>query len=117
MEYFKSALGAALAALAFVNDIVPVIIFVAVLVLVGWGRWRLGSVIGKAAIRRGRSNDHSGWAICSLLIGPLPVWLFCLIFIHWRPAPAPMIHYDDALLTMEQQQHAQPPQIGDEVAQ
>jgi hypothetical protein len=46
-------------------------------------RWWLGSLIGRAAERRG--CGYLGWSMCSLFIGPLVVWIVYLIFVHWRP--------------------------------
>jgi hypothetical protein len=48
-------------------------------------RWWLGSIIGKAAERLG--CGYLGWLICSVLFGPLIVWIVYLIFVHWRPRP------------------------------
>lgn len=46
-------------------------------------RWWLGSLIGKAAARR--NCGYLGWSLCSLLFGPLLVWIVYLCFVHWRP--------------------------------
>ena len=46
-------------------------------------RLGFGYLIGKAAERRG--GDLARWTVCSLLYGPLLVWIVYLIFVHWRP--------------------------------
>jgi hypothetical protein len=45
-------------------------------------RYGFGYLIGNAAERRDCGN--TGWRICSLLFGPLLVWIVYLIFVHWR---------------------------------
>ncbi len=78
------------------SDFIPIALFVVLLAL----RWWLGTLIGNAAQRRGRSPV--GWLIGSLIVGPLTVWLVYLIFVHWRaPKLLPQLR-DDAPLESEE---------------
>jgi hypothetical protein len=61
------------------SDFLPIVLFVGLIAL----RWWLGHLIGTAAMRRGRG--FMGWVVCSLIFGPLIVWIVYLIFVHSRP--------------------------------
>jgi hypothetical protein len=61
------------------SDFIPILLFIGLIAL----RWWLGKLIGEAALRRG--SGYMGWIICSLIFGPLIVWIVYLIFVHWKP--------------------------------
>lgn len=61
------------------SDLLPLVLFIAFVAV----RWWLGRLIGMAAARRGRG--FLGWVVCSLIFGPLIVWIVYLIFVHSRP--------------------------------
>jgi hypothetical protein len=77
-------MGLAMAMLGIFKSVDPGDVFAIVLFLLLIGvRYLLGVLIGKAAQRRGRG--YAGWVVCSLIFGPLIVWIAYLIFVHSRP--------------------------------
>jgi hypothetical protein len=68
-------------------DVVEILLVVLIIAFVLL-RWWLGCVIGGAAAKR--NCGRTGWVICSLLFGPLLVWIVYLILVHWRPIAMPL---------------------------
>jgi len=65
------------------NDTLSTVLPLVLLLSIVAVRWWLGHLIGKAAMRRGRG--FIGWVVCSVIFGPLIVWIVYLIFVHSRP--------------------------------
>ncbi len=85
------------------SDILPLVLFVGFMAV----RWWLGHLIGKAAMRRGRG--FIGWVVCSLIFGPLIVWIVYLIFVHSRPPVLlPAFRADANVVQDEEEAPSQP---------
>lgn len=89
-------MGLAMAWLGIFKTVLAVVLS---LLLIGI-RYLLGVLIGKAARRRG--SGYAGWVVCSLIFGPLIVWIAYLIFVQWRyPALLPALGPDTDPVSVE----------------